>query len=170
MNKKEKRAARCLSVQLLYSFELIPASSINKLVEIFFKNKDNDLDEIIYKKKEIDYAKKLVKHTLNNSESIDKVIKQKLSNWDISRLAIIDKIILRMSISEMFFIDDVPKKVSMAEGIEISKEFSTKDSSSFINGILDAIYNSKNITADSFKDPNIKWKVVSKRTLAKNNS
>ncbi len=41
MNKKEKRAARCLSVQLLYSFELIPASSINKLVENFFKNKEN---------------------------------------------------------------------------------------------------------------------------------
>ncbi|MBV19749.1 MAG: transcription antitermination factor NusB [Cytophagia bacterium] len=151
MDKKQKRAARCLSVQLLYSFELIPTSSINKLVENFFKRKDNDLDKITYKKKEIDYAKKLVKHAVNNSESIDRLIEKKLSNWDISRLAIIDKIILRMSIAEMFFIDDVPKKVSMAEGIEISKEFSTKDSSSFINGILDAIYNSKNITLESFK-------------------
>lgn len=152
MNKKEKRAARCLSVQLLYSFELTNNSSINKLVENFFKNKDNDLDEIIYKKKEIDYAKVLVKYTIDNSESIDNLIKKKLSNWDISRLAIIDKIILRMSISEMFFIDDVPKKVSMAEGIEISKEFSTKDSSSFINGILDAVYNSKDITKESFNN------------------
>jgi len=151
MDKKQKRAARCLSVQLLYSFELIPKSSINKLVENFFKKKDNDLDDITYKKKEIDYAKRLVKYTIENSESIDNLIKEKLSNWDITRLAIIDKIILRMSISEMFFIEDVPKKVSMAEGIEISKEFSTKDSSSFINGILDAIYNSKNITSASFK-------------------
>ena len=151
MNKKQKRAARCLSVQLLYSFELTKTSSINKLVENFFKNKDNDLDDLVYKKKEIDYAKKLVKYTVDNSASIDKLIKEKLSNWDITRLAIIDKIILRMSISEMFFIEDVPKKVSMAEGIEISKEFSTKDSSSFINGILDAIYNSKNITSNSFK-------------------
>tara|TARA_B100001250_G_scaffold12873_1_gene11267 strand:+ start:2375 stop:2851 length:477 start_codon:yes stop_codon:yes gene_type:complete len=151
MDKKQKRAARCLSVQLLYSFELIPTSSINKLVVNFFKSKDNDLDDITYKKKEIDYAKKLVKYTIDNSESIDVLIKEKLSNWDITRLAIIDKIILRMSISEMFFIEDVPKKVSMAEGIEISKEFSTKDSSSFINGILDAIYNSKNITSESFK-------------------
>ena len=151
MNKKQKRAARCLSVQLLYSFELTKTSSINKLVENFFKNKDNDLDDLVYKKKEIDYSKKLVKYTVDNSASIDKLIKEKLSNWDITRLAIIDKIILRMSISEMFFIEDVPKKVSMAEGIEISKEFSTKDSSSFINGILDAIYNSKNITSNSFK-------------------
>ena len=151
MDKKQKRAARCLSVQLLYSFELIPTSSINKLVENFFKRKDNDLDEITYKKKEIDYAKKLVKHAVSNAESIDHLIEEKLSNWDISRLAIIDKIILRMSIAEMFFIEDVPKKVSMAEGIEISKEFSTKDSSSFINGILDAIYNSKDITLESFE-------------------
>ena len=147
MNKKQKRAARCLSVQLLYSFELTKTSSINKLVENFFKNKDNDLDDLVYKKKEIDYAKKLVKYTVDNSESIDKLIKEKLSNWDITRLAIIDKIILRMSISEMFFIEDVPKKVSMAEGIEISKEFSTKDSSSFINGILDSIYNENNMAA-----------------------
>tara|TARA_B110001454_G_scaffold106136_1_gene99891 strand:+ start:1554 stop:2105 length:552 start_codon:yes stop_codon:yes gene_type:complete len=151
MDKKQKRAARCLSVQLLYSFELIPTSSINKLVENFFKKKDDDLDDIIYKKKEIDYAKILVKHTIDNTESIDKLIIEKLSNWDITRLAIIDKIILRMSISEMFFVDDVPKKVSMAEGIEIAKEFSTKDSSSFINGILDAIYNTENITSESFK-------------------
>jgi len=163
MDKKQKRAARCLSVQLLYSFELIPTSSINNLVENFFKRKDNDLDEITYKKKEIDYAKKLVKHAVNNAESIDNLIEEKLSNWDISRLAIIDKIILRMSIAEMFFIDDVPKKVSMAEGIEISKEFSTKDSSSFINGILDAIYNSKTITLESFKkEKKVKVKVFEK--------
>ena len=159
MDKKQKRAARCLSVQLLYSFELIPTYSINKLVENFFKRKDNDLDEITYKKKEIDYAKKLVKHAVSNAESMDRLIEEKLSNWDISRLAIIDKIILRMSIAEMFFIEDVPKKVSMAEGIEISKEFSTKDSSSFINGILDAIYNSKNITLESF-DKGKKIKVL----------
>ena len=57
------------------------------------------------------------------------------------RLALIDKIILRMCIAEMLYVEDVPPKVSMAEGIEIAKEFSTNDSSSFINGILDAIYN-----------------------------
>ena len=53
----------------------------------------------------------------------------------------IDKLILRMAISEMFFIEDVPPKVSIAEGVEIAKVFSTNDSSSFVNGILDAVYN-----------------------------
>jgi len=64
-------------------------------------------------------------------------------NWDLHRLAVIDKIILRMCISEMLYMEDIPPKVSMAEGIEIAKQFSTNDSSSFINGILDAIYNDK---------------------------
>jgi N utilization substance protein B len=52
-----------------------------------------------------------------------------------------DKMILRMSIAEMLYVDTVPPKVSISEGVEIAKEFSTEDSSSFVNGILDAIYN-----------------------------
>ena len=46
-----------------------------------------------------------------------------------------------MSLVEMLYIDDVPPKVSIAEGVEIAKEFSTKDSSRFVNGIVDAVYN-----------------------------
>ena len=79
--------------------------------------------------------------SVKNRDFIDKLIQERLKNWDISRLAIIDRIILRMSASEMFFIDEVPPKVSIAEGVEIAKVFSIKDSSSFVNGILDAIYN-----------------------------
>ena len=87
------------------------------------------------------YVEKINKCYSELSSLSDQEIKDRLKNWDISRLAIIDKIILRMSASEMFFIDDVPPKVSIAEGVEIAKVFSTKDSSSFVNGILDAIYN-----------------------------
>ena len=67
---------------------------------------------------------------------MDTIIKNKLNNWDITRLAAIDKAILRMSISEMLFIDEIPPKVSITEGVEIAKEFSTDDSSSFVNGIF----------------------------------
>ena len=57
-----------------------------------------------------------------------------------------DKLILRMSLSEMLYENEVPPKVSITEGVEIAKQFSTAESSSFINGILDAIYN------DMFKE------------------
>ena len=141
MNKKQKRLARCLCVQLLYSLELSDNYSSQDIIDNFFKNKDNDTDEIVYSKNEINYAIKLLDYSIDNVKSIDKIIKKKLVNWDMHRLAVIDKIILRMCISEMLYMEDIPPKVSMAEGIEIAKEFSTNDSSSFINGILDAIYN-----------------------------
>ena len=146
MNKKEKRLARCLCIQLLYSSELLDDDlddNFDRVIKNFFKNKDDDLDQIIYKKDEIDYANKLMKYVFANKKTVDQLIDQKLVNWDMHRLAIIDKSILRMSISEMLYMEDIPPKVSMAEGIEIAKQFSTIDSSSFINGILDAIYNDK---------------------------
>ena len=82
-----------------------------------------------------------MKYTFAHINEVDQLIKDKLMNWAMHRLAIMDKIILRMCISEMLYMEDIPPKVSMAEGIEIAKNFSTIDSSGFINGILDAIYN-----------------------------
>ena len=90
---------------------------------------------------QIQYSKKLYDVSLLKKDYVDNLIKNNLDNWDISRLSLIDKLILRMSISEMFFIDEVPPKVSIAEGVEIAKAFSTNDSSGFVNGILDTIYN-----------------------------
>ena len=57
----------------------------------------------------------------------------------------IDRIIIRLALSEIFYFDEIPGKVSIVEAVEISKEYSTKDSGSFINGILDSIYNDKKI-------------------------
>ncbi len=141
MNKKQKRLARCLAIQLLYSSEVSDDYSSKKIVSSFFRRKDIDLDEVIYSKDEIDYATKLVDYALKYIEGIDKLIQEKLVNWEMKRLAVMDKIILRMSISEMLYMEGIPPKVSMAEGIEIAKQFSTADSSRFINGVLDAIYN-----------------------------
>jgi N utilization substance protein B len=141
MNKKQKRLARCLAIQLLYSSEVSDDYSSKKIVSSFFRRKDIDLDEVIYSKDEIDYATKLVDYALKYIEDIDKLIQEKLVNWEMKRLAVMDKIILRMSISEMLYMEGIPPKVSMAEGIEIAKQFSTADSSRFINGVLDAIYN-----------------------------
>ena len=67
MNKKQKRLARCLCVQLLYSSELSNQSSdydLNQTINAFFKNKDDDLDKIIYKTDEIDYANKLIDYVI----------------------------------------------------------------------------------------------------------
>ena len=63
-----------------------------------------------------------------------------LQNWEFSRVDQIDRLLLRMGICEIFFIEEVPPKVSISEMVEISKVYSTDESPSFINGILDAVY------------------------------
>ena len=80
--------------------------------------------------------------SLNQKEWIRTQIEERLENWDITRVAIIDLLVLQMMIAEMVFLEDIPPKVSMTEGVEIARKYSTDESSSFVNGILDAIYHS----------------------------
>jgi N utilization substance protein B len=139
ISREEKRITRYICLQLLYSTELSNQNKIGDLLKNFFKGENALFDNI--SKEQVDYIKKLYKTTIDNKEKVDAIIIKKLNNWDITRLAAIDKAILRMSISEMLFIDEVPPKVSITEGVEIAKVFSTDDSSSFVNGILDTVYN-----------------------------
>ena len=90
------------------------------------------------------YVIQLVNQTKNNITFLNQLICEKSKNWEIARIAIIDNLILRLAISEMLYIDEIPLKVSIAEAIEIAKLFSTKDSGRFVNGILDAIYHDIN--------------------------
>ena len=172
MDKEQKRISRYLCLQAIYANELDvdnQQSSKNRFnnIKLILSEMIDDLKsekEEFEKKSEdlkfdthlidlfdnlgedqISYSQKLFDLFLKNKDYIDKLIQERLNNWDMSRLALIDKLILRMSTAEMFFMDDVPPKVSIAEGVEIAKIFSTKDSSSFVNGILDAIYNDEYI-------------------------
>ena len=69
-------------------------------------------------------------------------IKSRLNNWEFKRVAVLDRLLLIVSIAEIFFIDTVPPKVSISEAIQIAKRYSTEDSSAFVNGVLDNIYKS----------------------------
>jgi len=141
MDKEEKRISRCLCLQILYANNS-SGSSFEDVLENFFEKENKDF-EYTLSEEQIIYASSLYKLTLKHDEEIDKMIESKLVNWEIKRLARMDKMILRMSIAEMVYMDSVPPKVSISEGVEIAKEYSTEDSSSFVNGILDAIYNEK---------------------------
>ena len=139
LTREQKRVTRYICLQILYSVEISDNYEINSLLNNFFKGNDSLFENI--KKDQINYIKKLYKVTVENKKNVDDIIEKKLSNWDINRVAAIDKAILRMSISEMLYIEEVPPKVSITEGVEIAKVFSTDDSSGFVNGILDAVYN-----------------------------
>ena len=87
------------------------------------------------------YSRHLCSLASQHLDEMDTLIKKHSKNWNFERITIIDRLILRMSLAEMLFEDEVPPKVSITEGVEIAKQFSTSDSSSFINGIMDAVYN-----------------------------
>ncbi|MCM8831235.1 MAG: transcription antitermination factor NusB [Candidatus Omnitrophica bacterium] len=87
-----------------------------------------------------DFASLLIEGIVKNLSRIDSVIKKYLKNWEIDRMALIDRNILRLACFELLFLEDIPPKVSINEAIELAKRFGDIDSSKFINGVLDKIY------------------------------
>jgi transcription antitermination factor NusB len=86
-----------------------------------------------------EFARQLLSGTLDHQEEIDKAISGAAQNWNLRRMALVDRNVLRMAIYEMLFLKDIPAKVSINEAIELGKRFSTQQSGAFINGILDRI-------------------------------
>jgi transcription antitermination factor NusB len=86
------------------------------------------------------FALRLVALMDGERDKLDDVIRAKIERWEFHRVAVIDKLILRLGASELLYFPDVPPKVSINEAIEIAKKFSTENSGRFINGVLDAIY------------------------------
>ena len=68
------------------------------------------------------------------------MIKIHLQNWDFNRVAQVDQVLLRMGVCEIFFMDDIPPKVTITEMVEIAKIYSTEESSGFVNGVLDSVF------------------------------
>ncbi len=85
------------------------------------------------------FAEKLIRTILQHQDTIDTTIKQKVTNWEFNRIAVIDRILLRMGVCEFLYFEDIPPKVSINEAIEIAKRYSTEKSGQFINGVLDSI-------------------------------
>ncbi|MDD8017621.1 MAG: transcription antitermination factor NusB [Bacteroidota bacterium] len=129
----KRRHLRELVMQSLYALEISKDSPQHVVDTILAELKENET--------EYDFAVNLFLTTINHQAELDKEIKQKAQHWEFHRIALIDKLLLRMALSEIIFFPDIPPKVSINEAIEISKDYSTDGSSTFINGILDAILN-----------------------------
>ena len=137
--KHTRRSARETVLQALYAVEVGQEHEAKALKDILDREKrDEEINEFIVELFEI---------SLKNRDWCENEIKSRLNNWEFERVAVLDRLLLTLAISEIFFIDNIPPKVSIAEAIEIAKQFSTEESSSFVNGILDTIYK-------NFKDKN----------------
>jgi N utilization substance protein B len=87
------------------------------------------------------FAKNLLSNTLKSSEKTDEIMSTTASNWDLSRMTLIDRVLLQIAVAEFLYHNDIPTKVTINESIDIAKRFSTDKSGNFINGILDSILN-----------------------------
>ena len=85
------------------------------------------------------FAESLYLRTLDHQKELDDIIERHLEHWDLDRVALVDRILLRVAICELLTFEDIPPKVSINEAIEVAKRFSTPKSGKFINGILDAV-------------------------------
>jgi transcription antitermination protein NusB len=86
-----------------------------------------------------EYVQELFKMTIKENDYLEELLKDKLRNWDIERVALTDKVLMKMALVEMIFFPSIPTKVTINEFIEISKTFSTPKSKKFLNGILDGL-------------------------------
>lgn len=132
-----RRKARELALQMLFQHDMSgnePDAIVDTFEELQ-KSKPNTRE----------FATKIFRGTVDNISEIDQMISAQADNWRLSRMAVVDRNIIRMSVYEFLYESDTPKLVIIDEAIEIAKKFGTQKSSQFINGILDGILKRYNL-------------------------
>lgn len=150
-----RREARERAVQFLFQHDLNPPENLEKALETFWGSQRAAAlaaDEKAKWGQQIElppptadeaavrlFAEPLIRGALENRVRVDDEIKRFAQNWDLHRMAAVDRNILRLAVYEMLFRDDIPPVVSINEAVDIAKKFSTADSGKFVNGILDRV-------------------------------
>ncbi len=128
---RKRTKARELALQFLYQVDIRGEESLEAM--------DPFLDRVGVPDEVRDFARDLVRGCREHHADIDQRIRDVAEHWDLSRMAVIDRNILRIAIYELLHRSDVPPKVAINEAIELGKKYSTKNSGGFINGILDRV-------------------------------
>jgi N utilization substance protein B len=129
----KRRKSRELALQLLYQLDLQDASSAEPYLDEFWTRHPVD-GEVR------GFVESLVRGTKLHQQKIDEVIGQFAENWDLDRMAVVDRNILREGVFELMWMMEIPPKVAINEALEVAKKFSTRESSRFINGLLDRVH------------------------------
>ncbi len=130
---KNKRKARILALQVMYAYDVRESDDLASIFETIVNN-----SRIGTEVKE--YAQKLVFRVSDDCDEIDTLLQKHTANWDVQRMAVIDRNILRLAITELGFTENVPFKVVIDEAVEIAKIYGTDESGKFVNGVIDAIH------------------------------
>jgi len=156
MSMGKRREARERAVQFLFEHDLNPSEDLEAALNQFWESQraaaiaeekgsanwgqpvelpPPTTDEAAVRL----FADPLIRGTLDHRNEADEIIKKHAKNWELHRIAAVDRNILRLAIFEMNHRDDIPPVVSINEAVDIAKKFSTQDSGKFVNGILDKV-------------------------------
>lgn len=134
-----RRKARELALQMLFQHDMA-GNEPDMIIDTF-----EDLQKS--KPNTREFATRIFRGTVDHLAEIDEMIQAQAENWRLSRMAVVDRNIIRMSIYEFLHESDTPKLVIIDEAVEIAKKFGTQKSSQFINGILDGILKRYNLAS-----------------------
>ena len=130
MRKRTK--AREHALKILYAID-ITGDEPKKCIDTYWRgNEENDTEIKAF-------ANSLVLGVSNKGSEIDKIISESATNWQMKRMAVIDRNILRFASYELLFADEIPPKVTINEAIDIAKRYGDSESGKFVNGVLDKI-------------------------------
>lgn len=128
--RKRTRSREC-ALQILYQIDITKSRFSGTLSDYLM---DREVSGEIR-----NYCEKLVEGTLTNLGNIDSTIIRYATNWQLNRMAVVDRNILRLATYELLYLEDIPPKVAINEAVELAKKFGDNDSSKFVNGVLDKI-------------------------------
>lgn len=132
-SSRPRTRGRELAIKLLYLLDMRGPEHASEQVRRLASQLEDDREAR-------EFALELYEGTSKILNSLDEVIKGIADNWDLTRMAFVDRAILRLGVFELLHRHDIPPKATISEALEIAKRFSTEKSSSFVNGILDKVF------------------------------
>lgn len=133
---RRRTMARESALKILYAVD-ITKDSPDKCINNYWLLQDKIEPEVK------SFADDIVTGVCHNRARIDEIVSKCATNWELDRMAVIDRNILRLGTYELIFMDDIPPKVAINEAIDIAKRYGDKDSGKFVNGVLDKINKEK---------------------------
>lgn len=130
---RKRTQAREMALIILYQRE-ITRFDIQAVVDAFWQTTESVESDVR------EFAERLVFGVNQNLDTIDDKVSSYATNWQLKRMAVIDRNILRLGLYELLFAEDIPPKVTINEAVELAKNFGDVESSKFVNGILDKIH------------------------------
>lgn len=127
-----RRKARECALQMLFQYDL-SRQPVNELIQTYWGELAEAAEDVR------EFANELVAGAISHLTEIDDRIRLRTEHWRISRMAVVDRNLLRLAVYEFMYQDSTPKTVAINEALEIARRFSTHEATQFVNGILDAI-------------------------------